>query len=197
MAGIVTLTVRSKASRDGDTRSETTRSTTSMSSREKAEQKLRELTAIMGDSDHDDSEGEATDDEALLDLAGAVEEADEQEQEEEEEASEGEEQPESEEEQEENIEKEVKEDEGNDGSSTEETEEEGEGDEDSSSSEAEEEGNEKEDEAPEKVPSVNEHALVPVVATTRDSNHEEFGDQQKGMGHLYQTGEDQNAHLAQ
>ena len=195
MAGIVTLTVRSKASRDGDTRSETTRSTTSMSSREKAEQKLRELTAIMGDSDHDDSEGEATDDEALLDLAGAVEEADEQEQEEE--ASEGEEQPESEEEQEENIEKEVKEDEGNDGSSTEETEEEGEGDEDSSSSEAEEEGNEKEDEAPEKVPSVNEHALVPVVATTRDSNHEEFGDQQKGMGHLYQTGEDQNAHLAQ
>ena len=108
MAGIVTLTVRSKASRDGDTRSETTRSTTSMSSREKAEQKLRELTAIMGDSDHDDSEGEATDDEALLDLAGAVEEADEQEQEEEEEeASEGEEQPESEEEQEENIEKEV------------------------------------------------------------------------------------------
>lgn len=144
------------------------RSTTSMSSKEKAEQKLRELTAIMGDSDHDESE-EVTDEEELLAMGDEVN----AEGAEEEDSDEGEADSETEEEEAEEMGSEEEEDkEEDEGNSSEESGDEAEDDDEgetSGESEEEKDDNKEEKEREQEEKKKLEHALVPVVKTSQES----------------------------
>ncbi|CAK9089238.1 unnamed protein product [Durusdinium trenchii] len=134
------------------------RSTTSMSSKEKAEQKLRELTAIMGDSDHDESE-EVTDEEELLAMGDEVN-------------AEGAEEEDSDEEAEEMGSEEEEDKEEDEGNSSEESGDEAEDDDEgetSGESEEEKDDNKEEKEREQEEKKKLEHALVPVVKTSQES----------------------------